>query len=219
MRNVLLSAIILCLFSTLTAAQIPTSGNVFFGYSYYNTDISGLGHNGLNGWQGSLEGKIFHGVGIVADLGGHYGSVPVVPPISPTCVVVPCPGGSPPSGSTHIYDALFGPRFSASFGRFRPFAEFEFGVSHVATSPLGSGTSFADAIRRRPRLPPHSPHRLAHPGRLRTDPFLRRSPKQCPHLHRHRPSLLISCHRQTKAGSGWFAGSCFLWPLKLELIT
>jgi hypothetical protein len=146
MRNVLLSAIILCLFSTLTAAQIPTSGNVFFGYSYYNTDISGLGHNGLNGWQGSLEGKIFHGVGIVADLGGHYGSVPVVPPISPTCVVVPCPGGSPPSGSTHIYDALFGPRFSASFGRFRPFAEFEFGVSHVATSPLGSGTSFADAF-------------------------------------------------------------------------
>jgi hypothetical protein len=144
MRKIL-PTILLAVFTTFAAAQVPTSGNVFFGYSYYNTDISGLGRNGFNGWQGSLEGKIFHGVGIVADLGGHYGSIPVTPPISTTCVAVPCPG-NPVSGSTHIYDALFGPRFSASFGRFRPFAEFEFGVSHVATSPFGSGTCFADSF-------------------------------------------------------------------------
>ncbi len=143
MRNILVAAFLLALFASSAAAQVPTSGNVFFGYSYYNTDISGLGRNGLNGWQGSLEGKILPHVGIVADLGGHYGSLPFVSP-SLTCPVgVMC---SVPNGSTHIYDALFGPRVSASFGKFRPFAEFEVGASHVATSPLGSGTSFANAF-------------------------------------------------------------------------
>jgi hypothetical protein len=30
----------LLLFADLASAQIPTHGNVFFGYSYYNTDVT-----------------------------------------------------------------------------------------------------------------------------------------------------------------------------------
>lgn len=45
-----------------------------------------------------------------------------------------------------IYQALFGPRFSASFGKFHPFAEFEFGVGHVNTNIPGSQTCFSNAV-------------------------------------------------------------------------
>jgi hypothetical protein len=45
-----------------------------------------------------------------------------------------------------VYEALFGPRFSASFGRFRPFGEFEFGVGHVRANGFAADTSFATAL-------------------------------------------------------------------------
>ena len=57
MRNLLIVAIGLFVFGSLATAQIPTSGNVFAGYSYYNTDINGFQRQSLNGWEGSLEGK------------------------------------------------------------------------------------------------------------------------------------------------------------------
>ena len=66
------------LFASLAAAQIPTSGNIFVGYSYENTNWkgldSGLGRPNLNGWEASLEGKVFPHLGIVTDFSGHYGS-------------------------------------------------------------------------------------------------------------------------------------------------
>ena len=49
----------------IAAAQIPTSGNIFFGYSYYNTSLNG-NRNSLNGWEGSIEGKFLPLIGIVA---------------------------------------------------------------------------------------------------------------------------------------------------------
>ena len=49
-------------------AQIPTSGNVYFGYSL-NHGGTGVTDSGtLNGWEGSLEGKVFPHVGLVADV-------------------------------------------------------------------------------------------------------------------------------------------------------
>src|ERR1051326_4111807 len=39
-------------------AQIPTSGNIYAGYSYYNTNL-GATRQSLNGWEGSIEGKFF----------------------------------------------------------------------------------------------------------------------------------------------------------------
>lgn len=122
-------------------AQVPTSGNVFFGYSYYNTNLSGVGRANLNGWEGSVEAKVLPGVGIVADFSGQYGSQKYVSPAN-SCPI----GGSCPSGyNIHFFDGMFGPRFSASFGKFRPFAEFEFGFSHASVNAIVSDTSFATA--------------------------------------------------------------------------
>jgi hypothetical protein len=115
-------AVLSSLFLALTisaAAQVPTSGNIFFGYSYNRANFPGAGIN-MNGWNGSLEGKVLPWVGIVADVSGQYGS-----------------GDS-------IHSVVFGPRVSANFGRIRPFAHAMFGVSHFAGGD--SDTSFADAL-------------------------------------------------------------------------
>ena len=125
------------------AAQIPTSGNAYFGYSYDNADFSTFRRSGLNGWEASLEGKIIPGLGIVADLGGHYGSANFTNPGGLCAIGVNC---SPSNESAHIFDALFGPRFSVSFGKFRPFVDYEFGVSHLSAPDLGSSTGFANAV-------------------------------------------------------------------------
>jgi hypothetical protein len=133
-------------FATMAAAQIPATGNVYFGYTYYNTDLS-LNRGNLNGWQGTLEGKVFPYVGIVADLTGHYGTLN----FADLCAVpLGGNGGGCVSGnvnaSAHVYEALFGPRVGIPIGKFRPFAEFEVGVGHVNTNGFGSNTSFATSI-------------------------------------------------------------------------
>jgi hypothetical protein len=137
MRKIFLIPFALIAFAGLAAAQVPTSGNVFFGYSYYNTDISPIDRANTNGWEGSLEGKIFPHIGIVADFSGHYGSENF--PFS-------CAGAC--SGNVNITEenVLFGPRVSASFGRFRPFAEATFGLGHVNANAAGTDTSFATAL-------------------------------------------------------------------------
>jgi hypothetical protein len=118
-RIVTISSVLLFL-SLSAAAQIPTKGNIFFGYSYNRADFNGASAN-LNGWDGSLEGKVLPYVGIVADVSGHYGS-----------------GDS-------IHSVVFGPRVSVSVGKVTPFAHALFGVSHFSSSPA-TDTSFADAL-------------------------------------------------------------------------
>lgn len=129
------------LFSGFASAQVPTAGNVYFGYTYYNTDLS-LNRGSLNGWQGTLEGKMFPMLGIVADITGHYGTLnfPAACPVG----LVPCPASI--SLSAHVYEAMFGPRVGVPIGKFRPFAEFEIGVGHVNTHGSGSDTSIATAL-------------------------------------------------------------------------
>lgn len=56
MRKSGFALLALLVFSGLASAQVPTSGNVFFGYSYYNTDLASINRASLNGWEGSLEG-------------------------------------------------------------------------------------------------------------------------------------------------------------------
>ena len=135
-------AVAFFLLAGLAAAQIPTKGNVFLGYSYFNTNVSTLDRGSLNGWEGSLEGKVFPGVGIVADLSGSYGSLnfPYACPVElPPCL-------PPPADQVSLHNVMFGPRFSFSIRKFRPFAEFEFGVGHVNANAAGSNTSFATAF-------------------------------------------------------------------------
>jgi hypothetical protein len=128
----------LLLCTGLASAQIPTSGNVFFGYSYYNADLSSLGRSNLNGWTGSLEGKIFPFVGLVADISGAYGSADVARLCPELC--------SNLNVNAHEQNFLFGPRVSVSVGKLRPFAEALFGAGHVSTNGAGSDTSFATAL-------------------------------------------------------------------------
>jgi hypothetical protein len=102
-------------------AQIPTSGNIFFGYSYNHASFNAGGSENQNGWDGSLEGKIFPFIGLVADVSGLYGS------------------------HDSIHSAIFGPRVSVSVGKLTPFAHVLIGVSHFSSAP-DSETSFADAF-------------------------------------------------------------------------
>jgi opacity protein-like surface antigen len=127
----------------LASAQIPTSGNVFFGYSFYNTDLSSIDRANTNGWEASVEGKVIPFLGFVADFDSHYGSqnFPAACPVVGVGVVCTF------NASVTERNFLFGPRVSASVGKFRPFAEALFGVSHVNVNNGGnSDTSFGTAI-------------------------------------------------------------------------
>ncbi|HVN18842.1 MAG TPA: hypothetical protein VMU05_08720 [Dongiaceae bacterium] len=123
--------------ANFAVAQIPTAGNVFFGYSYYNTNVNGS-RNNLNGWEGSIEGKFLPFVGIVADFDGHYGSESFSACNGFDCVLFN-------TDVTH-HNYLFGPRVSISVGKFRPFAELLIGASHVDVRNATSDTSFATAV-------------------------------------------------------------------------
>ena len=130
----------LLLFATLASAQVPTSGNVFFGYSYYSTDLSAGNRVNANGWEASAEGKILPFLGIVGDFDAHYGSANFV---------TVCPSGGVCTLNTGFaeHNYLFGPRVSVSIGKIRPFAEVLIGAAHVnVNNGFGSDTSFGDAI-------------------------------------------------------------------------
>ena len=141
MRKTAIALFCLVLLSTLAAGQVPTAGNVFFGYSYYHTDLSTIDKANTNGWQASLEGKFLPWVGIVADFGSHYGSQNF--PVFCEAII----GCSPVvNANVHEYNILFGPRVSVSVGRFRPFAEGMIGAGHVTAKGIASDTSFASAL-------------------------------------------------------------------------
>jgi hypothetical protein len=138
-------AVALLLFAGLANAQVPTSGNIFFGYSYYNTDLSSIDRASTNGFEASFEGRALPFLGFVADFDSHYGSQkflsPPCPPGSPPCIPVPI------NANVSERNFLFGPRVSFSVGKFRPFAEGLFGGAHVnVNSGVGSDYSFATAL-------------------------------------------------------------------------
>jgi hypothetical protein len=145
MRKIGFILFTLLVFAGLASAQIPTKGNVFFGYSFYNTDLSSIDRANTNGWEASVEGKVFPFIGIVADFDSHYGSQNF-----PICVAPTGTGGGALCSSFNANvterNYLFGPRVSVSVGKFRPFAEALFGGAHVNAGNAGSDTSFATAI-------------------------------------------------------------------------
>lgn len=132
------SALVLCA-AMVAHAQIPTSGNIFVGYSYSRTNSFGNTVN-LNGWEASLEGKFLPWIGIVADFGAGYGSDNSVIPI--TC---PIQGCGFRGTDVRKYTYLFGPRASISVGKFTPFAHFLFGAGHI-NDRGNTDTSFATAV-------------------------------------------------------------------------
>jgi len=145
MRKVAIVFFTLFVFAGLASAQVPTSGNVFVGYSFYSAspsslDLTTAGRPNMNGWEGSLEGKVLPLVGIVADISGHYGQQSYVEltPEGPFNATV----------TGHETDVMFGPRLSFPAGKFRPFGEALFGVGHVSTGSYfsTSDTSLATAV-------------------------------------------------------------------------
>lgn len=140
MRNFSLIILFIFLICLSGWAQIPTKGNVFFGYSYDHTAISQGDNGSLNGWDASLEGKLFPWVGLVVDIDGHYGS---------RGYAYSCPGGTcTASADIAAHNFIFGPRVSVTVSRVRPFAEFLIGAAHVSRSNgiSDSDTSFANAV-------------------------------------------------------------------------
>jgi len=139
MRKTIIIPLALVLFASAAGAQIPTSGNVFFGYSFYSTDLSSVDRANTNGWEVSVEGKFLPFIGIVADFDSHYGSQNF------TGV---CPAGACTfSADITEHNFLFGPRVSVSVGKFRPFGEALFGAAHVnVNNGVGSDTSFATGV-------------------------------------------------------------------------
>jgi Outer membrane protein beta-barrel domain len=130
----------------LGMAQLPTSGNAFVGYSYSGARVFAPGSNSginANGWEGSVEGKFFPWIGVVADLDWHYGGHDFT-----ACTPAPCiPRIVTVNASRH--DLLFGPRASISRGRYTPFAELLLGLMHQTDSGGGisnSDTGFAFAV-------------------------------------------------------------------------
>jgi hypothetical protein len=146
MRKIGFIVLVPLLFAGLASAQVPTNGNVFFGYSYYNTDLSSIHRANTNGFEASFEGKVVPFLGFVADFDSHYGSQN----FSSTSDCVSSLSGtfcSTVSASVTEHNFLFGPRVSFSVGKFRPFAEGLFGGAHVnVNNGIGSDTSFATAL-------------------------------------------------------------------------
>src|SRR5215469_12459095 len=141
MRKIVVTAFLFILITGFAAAQVPTSGNVFFGYSYYNANVGGQ-RTSLNGWNGSIEGKFLPFIGLVADFSGYYGSQNF-----PTCAVsVGVPQGCVVNNNFTEHNYLFGPRVSASVGKIRPFAEVLIGAGHIHVNGGGSDTAFATAV-------------------------------------------------------------------------
>jgi hypothetical protein len=144
MRQIGFIVFALLSFAVLASAQVPTSGNVFFGYSYYSADLSSIDRANTNGWEASLEGKVIPFLGFVADFDSHYGSQNFSGGCVSSLSGTFC---STFNASVTEHNFLFGPRVSFSVGKFRPFAEGLFGGAHVnVNNGVGSDTSFATAL-------------------------------------------------------------------------
>jgi hypothetical protein len=137
-----------CMLTTLGYGQLP-GGNAFIGYSYLSADLAPGNRTSLNGWNGSVEGKVLPFIGLVADFSGHYGSPSVLSGGFCPVPVGSLPGGceDTTSGSTSEHNFLFGPRVSFPIGKFRPFVHALIGAGHISESGLSpTSTSFADAL-------------------------------------------------------------------------
>ena len=123
MRRLSTVVLFLAITAAAASAQLPTKGNVYFGYAYNHAEIVSNDGTSLNGWNAQLEGDFLPWIGIVGDLGGTYGH--------------------------HIgeHNYLFGPRVAVRAGRYRPFAELLIGAAHINVADgAATDTSFANGF-------------------------------------------------------------------------
>ena len=140
---------------SVTPLRAQDKFEVFGGYSYFRASVSETGQPlcppagppcpmvtvnsrpSLNGWEASVEYKPLKDVGLVADFGGNYGSLP----------------NNSGGASLHNNTYLFGPRVFFP-GRISPFVHVLAGAAHQSTGnptttiffPAHSTTAFAIAL-------------------------------------------------------------------------
>ena len=137
MRKIGAIVFVLCLFGVAAVAQIPTSGNVYFGYSLNHGEVDpAASTETYSGWEASVEVKMLPHIGLVGDVAQQFGDAFFFP------------GSFPIDVRTEQY--LFGPRASFRVGPIRPFVHFTIGAAHVRERNFFAGedsdTSFAYAI-------------------------------------------------------------------------
>jgi hypothetical protein len=107
-----LAVLCLMLFSAPMSAQLIPHGNVYAGVSYEHSDYV-INRYSFRGWNGSFEDlpfpRLLH-FGVVIDASGFYRS-----------------------GITQ-YNFLLGPRYSFTYGKWRPFVHVMGGVQRVNSS-------------------------------------------------------------------------------------
>jgi hypothetical protein len=132
MRRLWILVLLLTMPAGVGWGQIPSKGNVFFGYSYDRTSVISNDSTNLNGWEATLEGKFLPWIGLVVDVDGHYGNH----------------NFSGTSADVTAHNVLFGPRVSVQVQRYRPFAEFLVGAGHISRSNgiSDSDTSFVNGV-------------------------------------------------------------------------
>ena len=115
-----LAFVCLALFSIPMSAQLLPNGNVYAGVSYGQFTEAGVARQSYHGWNGSAEAfptPRFPHLGVVIDASGFYRS-------------------NANSGKITQYNFLAGPRFSANFGRWRPFVHALGGIQMVNSSGI-----------------------------------------------------------------------------------
>jgi len=111
---VLLALLALTLLSLSASAQILPRGNVYAGVSYGDfANVIAVNTQSYRGWNGSAEDlpfARFSHLGVVLDASGYYRS-----------------------GVTQ-YNGVLGPRLSATYGKWRPFAHAMAGIQRINSS-------------------------------------------------------------------------------------
>jgi hypothetical protein len=134
MRVICGTAFLLTLLAGASFAQVP-SGSIFVGYSYLNADSNTPNRANLNGWEGSLEGKIFPFVSLVGDFSGHYGNE------QSNQFMVAGGGGGFPNAQGKLHSLMVGPRVSVSVRGVRPFAHVLVGGAWLSQSYAGNSAN------------------------------------------------------------------------------
>jgi hypothetical protein len=134
----ILASTILCLpivgmAQSRESSEVPSRGTVYGGYSllHANTDLNNFTNdftsssNNFNGWEGQGTLNFTRHWGITADLTGNSNQLAGFSLL-----------GFSAGTRQHIYEYLFGPTVTTSFGKSSVFAHALFGASH---SSLGAG--------------------------------------------------------------------------------
>lgn len=122
---------VLLLSAVAASAQGTPRVEVFGGYSYVHTSVSGTTFTAnLNGGSASVSVNPTSWLGIVGDFGGYHGSV----------------NSSGGGINGEIYTYMFGPKTTFRMGRVTPFVQTLFGGVHASSgSVFGSEDAFAMA--------------------------------------------------------------------------